>query len=252
MTHTLRVMTYNIRNGRGVGRVDLGRIADVIASYEPDIVTLQEVDAHRPRSGTVDQAHELANRLGMTAEFGVCIDKGDERYGIATLSRLPFIATRQLCLPAQAHRWRSEPRCALVTRLAWPGENSEIDVVNTHLSVLKGERPGQVAAIADQLDAEEVIVAGDFNCTPSSASFRALSRGFQTVSARSWPARIPFVALDHILYRGPLVAEQAGTWRGANAKHASDHLPVVAELRRSPPAAAQSLPQPREAAQRRG
>src|SRR5687768_3860539 len=163
-------MTYNIRNGRGLDeKVDLDRIADVIASFEPDIVALQEVDAHRPRSGTVDQAQQLAVRLRMSAAFGACIDKGDERYGIATLSRLPFVDTRQLCLPAQAHRWRSEPRCALVTRLAWPEADSELDVVNTHLSILPGERPAQVAAIAESLDAEEVIICGDFNCTPWSS-----------------------------------------------------------------------------------
>ena len=226
-------MTYNIRNGRGAGgRVELGRIAEVIASYEPDIVALQEVDARRPRSGSIDQAHHLGTLLGMTAEFGVCIDKDDERYGIATLSRLPFLSTRQLCLPAHAHRWRSEPRCALVSRLSWPDQHSEIDIVNTHLSVLGGERPGQVAAIAGELDAEEVIVTGDFNCTPRSRAFRALCQGFQSVSARSWPARAPLVALDHILYRGPIAVVEGGTWRGGNAKHASDHLPVVAELRR--------------------
>lgn len=229
-------MTYNIRNGRGTdGAVDLGRIAGVIRSFEPDIVALQEVDAHRPRSGGIDQTQALAQELGMTATaFGACIDQGDERYGIATLSRLPLLETRQLCLPAQPHRRRSEPRCALVTRLAWPEADSELDMINTHLSILPGERPAQVAAIADGLAADEVIVAGDFNCTPRSASFRRLSCNLRPVTrgARSWPARLPLLSLDHILYRGPLAVVRAGTWRAANARRASDHLPVVAELER--------------------
>jgi endonuclease/exonuclease/phosphatase family metal-dependent hydrolase len=228
-------MTYNIRNGRGRdNRVDLDRIADVIASFEPDVVALQEVDAHRPRSGSVDQTQHLAMRLGMSAMFGACIDKGDERYGIATLSRLRFVDTRQLCLPAQPHRRRSEPRCALVTRLAWPEANSELDMVNTHLSVIPGERPAQVAAIAEGLDAEEVIIAGDFNCTPRSRSFRTLCCGLKSVGgrSRSWPARMPLLSLDHILYRGPLSVVQSGAWREGGAGRASDHLPVVAELER--------------------
>jgi endonuclease/exonuclease/phosphatase family metal-dependent hydrolase len=228
-------MTYNIRNGRGLdGTVDLDRIVAVIASFDPDIVALQEVDAHRPRSGGIDQTQALAQRLGMSAMFGACIDKGDERYGIATLSRFPVIDSRQLCLPAQPHRRRSEPRCALVTRLAWPEAASELDMINTHLSILPGERPAQVAAIVEGLDAEEVIVAGDFNCTPRSASFRTLSCGLQSVTrgARSWPARLPLLSLDHIFYRGPLAVVRAGTWREANARRASDHLPVVAELER--------------------
>jgi len=224
-------MTYNIRNGRGLdSRVDLERTAAVIASFEPDIVALQEVDAHRPRSGAIDQTQDLAVRLGMSATFGACIDKGDERYGIATLSRLRFVETRQLCLPAQPHRWRSEPRCALVTRLAWSVANLELDMVNTHLSVLPRERPGQIAAICEDLDADEVIVAGDFNCTPRSRSFRTLCCNLKAVSAKSWPARLPLLSLDHILYRGPLALVSSGAWRGGGAKRASDHLPVVAEL----------------------
>lgn len=228
-------MTYNIRNGRGLdARVDLARIAAVIAAVDPDIVALQEVDAHRARSGTVDQAQELADRLGMAAAFGACIDDGGERYGIATLARLRFVETRQLCLPAQPHRRRSEPRCALVTRLAWPEAASEIDVVNTHLSVLAGERPAQVAAIVEGLDAEEVIICGDFNCTPWSKTFRRLCCGLRAASpaARSWPSRMPLLALDHILYRGPLEVVRAGAWREGVARRASDHLPVYAELER--------------------
>jgi endonuclease/exonuclease/phosphatase family metal-dependent hydrolase len=226
-------MTYNIRNGRGLdARVDLDRIANVIAAFDPHIVALQEVDAHRPRSGAIDQAEHLAVRLEMSASFGVCIDKGDERYGIATLSNLPFLETRQLCLPAQAHRWRSEPRCALVTRLYWPAADSELDVVNTHLSVLPGERPAQVAAICDELDAEEVLVCGDFNCTPRSMAFRTLCCNLKPISARSWPSRMPLLSLDHILYRGPLAVVSSGAWRNAGASRASDHLPVVAELER--------------------
>jgi exodeoxyribonuclease-3 len=52
---TLRLLTYNIRNG-GVGRA--GPIARVIASSEPDIVLLQE--ATRP-----DVVAEIAGRTGM-------------------------------------------------------------------------------------------------------------------------------------------------------------------------------------------
>lgn len=224
-------MTYNIRNGRGLdGAVDLDRIAAVIASFAPDVVALQEVDAHRPRSGSVDQTEALATRLGMRGTFGACIDKGDGRYGIATLSRLPVVETRQLCLPAQPHRRRSEPRCALVTRLAWAG--GELDMVNTHLSIVPGERPAQVAAIADGLGGDDVVIAGDFNCTPR--ALRRLCCGLKAAGrARSWPARLPLLSLDHILYRGALAVVHAGAWREAGANRASDHLPIVAELQRS-------------------
>lgn len=231
-------MTYNIRNGRGRDdRVDLDRIAGVIASYGPDVVALQEVDAGRPRSGGLDQTAYLADQLAMTAAFAATIEHGaGERYGLATLSRLPLRGSRRVALPAQPIRRRSEPRCALVTRLVWPGPGHELDVVNTHLSVLAGERPAQIAALAACLAGDEVVVVGDFNCTPWSPAYRTLARALvpATRRVRSWPARWPLVPIDHILFRGPLEVVHAGAWTAAAARDASDHLPVVAELERVP------------------
>lgn len=228
----LRVMTYNIRCARGLDdRIDLGRIAEVIGSYRPDVVALQEVDCGHARSGSVDQASELADRLEMTASFAPCITNGDERYGIATLSRLPVLDTRQVGLPHRANVPRSEPRCALLTRLAW-GDDRAIDLVNTHLSVLRGERPAQVAALGAELGGRDLILAGDLNCTPRSAAIRALGLEPAARRARSWPARMPIVQIDHILYRGPLSVVRAGAWTAGPARRASDHLPVVAELAR--------------------
>ena len=229
----LRMMSYNIRNGRGQdARVDLDRIAGVIAPFAPDVVALQEVDVGRLRSGSVDQAAELARRLGMTATFAPCIEQGCEQYGIATLTRWPVLEVRQLALPHDGARRRSEPRCALLTRLCWPDASRELAIVNTHLSILGRERPGQVEALLAGIDADEVVIAGDFNCTPWSSAFRTLACTLRpaTRRARSWPARLPIIPLDHILFRGPLHVVRSGVWRGGAARTASDHLPVIAEL----------------------
>jgi endonuclease/exonuclease/phosphatase family metal-dependent hydrolase len=224
----LRVMTYNIRHGLGAdGRVDLGRITEVIASYGPDVVGIQEVDVGRRRSGLVDQGHELAQRLGMTVSFQPCLTTEGE-YGIATLSRITVRETRHISLPAKQ---RSEPRCALVTRLAWPDDASSIDIVNTHLSTHFFERKPQTAAIACELGGDHTIVVGDFNCTPWSGAYKQLCCGLTSATrfARTWPAKLPVVPIDHILVRG-LEVVRAGTWTAKPARVASDHLPVVAEL----------------------
>lgn len=227
----LRVMTYNIRNARGMdNHVDLARIASVIAPFQPDIVALQEVDVGRTRSGSVDQAASLAEQLGMTSCFEACLETGCERYGIATLSRLPALASRAIDLPTRPGAWRSEPRRALMTRHIWG--DVTVEMVNTHLSISPRERGAQVDAITAELDGEHVIVAGDFNCTPWSAPFRALTCNLRPASrSRTWPSRMPLLPLDHILFRG-LQVVRAGTWNAGAARQASDHLPVFAELER--------------------
>ncbi len=223
----LRVMTYNIRHGRGAdGRVDVGRVADVIAAYGPDVVGIQEVDVRRARSGREDQASAIAARLGMTATFQPCVVRDSEQYGIATLTRAAIQSSRHVVLPA---RKRSEPRCALVTRLAFGA--GHVDVINTHRSTAFRERGAQTAAIVCELGGEQTVVFGDFNCTPWSAAYKQLCRGLTSATgfARTWPACLPVVPIDHILVRG-LAVIRAGTWTEKPARVASDHLPVYAEL----------------------
>lgn len=230
----VRVMTYNIHAARGVdGKLDLARVAEVIRSSDVDLVALQEVDVGRVRSGEVDQAHVLADSLGMKAVFAPCIEEGEGRYGIATLTRLPLLESRQIVLPIVGHlaHRRSQPRSALLTRHTWDG--GELDMINTHLSVLFRERAGQVAAIAAEMAGEALVIAGDFNCTPWSPAYQILRRRSlksATRFARTWPSPAPLVPIDHIFYRGRLGLVSGGTWTKGGARRASDHLPVVAEL----------------------
>src|SRR5215213_2148229 len=51
-TPTITVLTYNIHHGAGGdGKVDIGRIAEVINRVKPDLVALQEVDRKTNRTG---------------------------------------------------------------------------------------------------------------------------------------------------------------------------------------------------------
>lgn len=230
MTRPLRLMTYNIQAGRGWDmrarsasqprRLD--RIVDVIRSFGPDLVALQEVDR--------DQSRVLADSLGMNLCSIASITGGDRRdYGIATLTTLPIVGSRELTLPQR----KRGPRSALLTQHTWDGR--ALDLINTHLSMLFRDRPGQVAAIAEELAGDALVIAGDFNMTPLSPAYRFLARGFKSATrfARTWPAPAAVMPIDHILYRG-LQLIRSGAWTGGDAKTASDHLPVVAELDRLP------------------
>ena len=90
-----RIVTYNVH--RCVGndrRLDVARVADVLAKLEPDIVALQELDVGRARTGRVDQAHEIARRLDMAFHFHPAVAVEEELYGDAILTESLILRSR--------------------------------------------------------------------------------------------------------------------------------------------------------------
>ena len=112
-----RIVTYNVH--RCVGndrRLDVGRIADVLAGLEPDIVALQELDVGRRRTGHVDQAHEIARRLDMACHFNAALKVEEELYGDAILTTYPERLVKVGALPGHPGIRALEPRGALWVR----------------------------------------------------------------------------------------------------------------------------------------
>lgn len=227
---SLRVATWNIRHGRGMdGAVDLERTAAVLRELDADIVGLQEVDRSVRRSGGVDQAALLGERLDLHAAFGafMAYDGGD--YGMAILSRFPIVGVEEIELPRG-----NEPRIALAATLA-VADGIEIVVVNVHFDWVEDDafRYAQAQALAAWLDREArpCLVVGDFNDGPESRTLR-LFRDRAIESAKSgdgatFPADAPTVEIDY------LVALPPERWRASPAtvvpeRDASDHRPVVA------------------------
>ena len=91
----LTLMSYNIKVGSWTAG-GLEAVAAVIAGVNPDIVALQEVDRGMARTGHVDQAAWLSERLGYHAVFapasgGAAFGVEYGEYGIAMLSRRPIM-----------------------------------------------------------------------------------------------------------------------------------------------------------------
>ena len=116
--HAIRVLCYNIHHGAGMdGELDLKRIARVIKSASPDIVSLQEVDKQTERSHGVDQAKELARLTGMQYAYGASMPFQGGEYGNAVLTTFPIRASETVPLPG-------EPRSALCVTLSLPDDDS--------------------------------------------------------------------------------------------------------------------------------
>ena len=241
-------MTYNVHGCVGVdGRLDVGRIAAAIAYCDPDIVALQELDVGRARSGRVDQAHEIAARLGMGVQFNCAFRVEEEQYGDAVLTRLPHRLVRSAPLPTLP-RARLERRGALwVAVEIAPG--AELQVLNTHLGLLPQEQRVQVAALLGREWTggpewrSPAVLLGDFNATSRYAAYRSLAARLRDVqrgpggerlggrARRTFPSRMPVLRIDHMFLSGGIEVDGVRAPRTALTRLASDHLPLVADLR---------------------
>ena len=98
--NTLRIMSYNIRNGRGMDDMtDFRRTAEVINKVCPDVVAVQELDSVTGRSGGKDVLREIAGLTLMHHIYAPAIDYDGGKYGIGMLSKEKPLGYRYLSLP---------------------------------------------------------------------------------------------------------------------------------------------------------
>lgn len=228
----LRVVSYNIKHGQGMdGKIDLKRVAAVIAQKNPDLVALQEVDKNCRRSGSRDIAAELGKLLGMEHRFGKSIDHDGGEYGVAVLSKLPITGLNHYKLPGGDER-----RTALEVQVRVKGSVDPVSFVSVHNDWSTEEvRLGQVAALLEGLKKVKhpVILAGDFNGELEDGSMKFLVKEGWTVldkkGVKTAPSDEPKVEIDFVVTRG-LKAELLE--HGAiEERVVSDHWPIFAVWR---------------------
>jgi endonuclease/exonuclease/phosphatase family metal-dependent hydrolase len=213
----MRVVTWNIHSGIGVdGVLSVRRIAEVIASLDPDMVGLNEVRAVPP---FLHEARALGRMLGMRYVFQRNLNRFRFRFGNAVFTRHELIGSTSIALPGNG-----EPRGLLLTRVAVGGE--EVTFGSTHLALDTPSRELQKAAILAALPGDvPTVIAGDFNELPEGLG--ALARRLQLAEPRpSFQAPEPWAAIDFVLASPHWRIERTFT----ETSGASDHLPVVADL----------------------
>lgn len=225
------VVSYNIHRGVGLDRrLDLDRIAAVIAETGPDVAALQEV-VRDPAGTHADQAEHLAQALGMELVMGETRRWGDGTYGNAVLTRLPVLGTARCDLSHGAR----EPRGALRVDLA--AGDLAVHVYNAHLGLAFRERRQQVDVLRRFLRMDPHrgprVLLGDFNEWHPGPVTRRLRREFRSPMRlrRTHPAPFPLFKLDRIYWDAALEGEAFRVHQSRLARVASDHLPVVARLR---------------------
>jgi len=242
---TLRVATYNVHGCVGMDRRrSESRIAEVIASLSADIVGLQELDLSRRRSAGVDQAALIASQLGWQHLFQAAMRIGEEQYGDAIVSRYPLTLRRVIELPGEGAWYCREKRVAI-----WAEAETNlgpVQIINTHFGLGRAERLLQASFLASEEVLGQVaadaplILLGDFNSLAGRRTHRLLANTFPDLRTllpaagpcRTFPTRLPSVAVDHIFVSGALKPTSLAVHRSALARVASDHFPLVAEFQR--------------------
>lgn len=215
----MRLLLYNIRYGTGhkngyhlplpfagfFKRTEnnLQKIITFIASINPDILALVEVDSGSYRTGHFCQAQTIADTLGY--EFVV-----EQKYGETSLAkRVPVLKNQSNALLTKhgivAHRFHYFDKG--VKRLVIQTELQEVAVFIVHLSLKYRHRQNQLEElhqIVKNTD-KEVIIAGDFNTFWGSRelSLFLAATGLNNANAAnapSHPSHAPMRQIDFILH----------------------------------------------------
>jgi endonuclease/exonuclease/phosphatase family metal-dependent hydrolase len=174
----MRVVSYNIQYSLGRdGVYDLARTVDAVR--DADVICLQEVDRHWPRTAMADQAADIAALLpdrywvfGPMLDIDASTVDADGRvhnvrrqYGQMVISRYPIVSSRTFPLPMLhtgplANAWC----CALETVIDTP--EGPVRVVNVHLTdISELNRMTQVSDLVRRL--HEGPIEGGARCGTS-------------------------------------------------------------------------------------
>ena len=249
-------MTYNIHRWAGRDqRVDLERLADVIAGAQADVIGLNEV-LHPVTTSTHTYAPlaQLADRLGMWYAFGPSgwIDYGavwQGPVGNALLSRYPLTDVANTLLP----RLPSTKQRSLLGATLGSGPVTGLTAFVTHLDhAFEGTRLFQIRGVLRRMIQRSLgnphFLMGDFN-TPGflgarsrqimppvlqamhSAGYRDAFRTVGEGHGRTFPAHSPLVRIDFqfLPERWAQGLQRAETVNAHVTHDASDHRPLIVE-----------------------
>ncbi len=233
----VRVLCYNIHHGRGEdGQVDIERLAKVIQSMDPDLVSLQEVDSGVNRSQQINEPKKLGELCKLTPVFGnnIKYDGGD--YGNAILSRWPV--ARHTNHKLQSY-YPNEQRGLLEVEVMLPDDRGPLLFFATHFDY-RGNSPERLPSavtvneIIKAKNGQPAILAGDLNERPEAPAVQELAKIWKRTNdgeLPTFPVDKPVRQIDHILVYPPARWRVIET-RVLDEAVASDHRAIfsVVEL----------------------
>jgi endonuclease/exonuclease/phosphatase family metal-dependent hydrolase len=240
----LRTLSYNIHKCIGGidRRYDPDRIVEVIQNLDVDVAMLQEVDGGAARSNRDHQVDLLAEQLGLRYRtwFPNVDVRGGGQYGNAILSRYPIIESTNLDLSIRFKKRRSALHAVL--RVRHEEVDRTVHLYNMHLGLARYERRRQLRMFLDSDPFQNlhhdtpIVLGGDLNDLYGGLGELLAPAGFRGIERRplTFPAWGPVRALDAIFVRGNMDFVQLARCDSDLARRASDHRPLVADVRLRP------------------
>jgi endonuclease/exonuclease/phosphatase family metal-dependent hydrolase len=218
----LRLQTYNIQQGYSAnGQKAYPQQLKVLSQASADLIGLQESDTNRISGGNTDLVRYYADHLNLYSDYGPSTVLGT--FGIALLSRYPLEATHN------AYMYSSHEQTAILHARLRTGSKS-YNVFVTHLG--NGGPPIQQEQVLSLVQSQEnVVLMGDFNFTPETAQYHAMTAVLDDAWVRAGrptaPGFDPAERIDYIFVSSNLEVLSAGYQPGPQ----SDHPGLVAEVR---------------------
>ncbi len=219
-------MSWNIQHLQG----DPLAVHRVVRAADPDVLCLQE----GPRlPGSPRQLAHLARACGLHYEAG---GRRAGNNAIFVSGRMVAVDLAAFTFPLAS--WRDNRRGAVLATVRPVIGGPPLRIASVHLPLDPAQRLAHVRTLVRQLGDFGLppVLAGDLNEPPGGASWEALeplvadpAPGAPVTFSTASPRR----RIDAILTGPGIEVLEYGAWQpsAADARLASDHLPVVAELR---------------------
>lgn len=232
MYMNVRVATFNVQHCETytTRTIDYDAFAAYIASFEADVVGLNEIRGAGRSPGYDDQMAILSEKLGYRSYFAEAIRIGGENpYGNGVLTRTAPLSCETVGIPDPAVRRCDtityETRAVAKITLKEP----ELTVLVTHFGLNPDEAENAVQTVLSLIPDTPCVLMGDFNLQPDSPILTPIREKLCDVTPGellTFPSDAPNRKIDYIFVSPSITA------RRVVRKEAvlSDHLPLLADL----------------------
>jgi endonuclease/exonuclease/phosphatase family metal-dependent hydrolase len=213
---SLKILTYNIQQGFNAnGQWNPDGQLDLIRSFDPDIIGLQESDTNRIAGGNADLVRYFANQLNMYSYYGPKVVTGT--FGIALLSKYPLVD------PQTFYMMSTGEQTASITAKIQVGKEWYTILV-THLG--NGGPIQQQKNLLREIEGKENLIAmGDFNFQPDTEQYQLTTDTLKDSWLDRWPEDVDDHGIrvenriDHIFLSPEIPVIDARFWVGPESDH---------------------------------